>query len=63
MFVGKIAWFELAGHRFEQPSVSFVAPNAPDVERLEGFDGIGMGFMRAFFVVFNYPESKVALLR
>jgi len=43
--------------------VSFVAPNAPDVERLEGFDGIGMGFMRAFFVVFNYPESKVALLR
>lgn len=64
MFMGKIGWFELAGHRFDQPSVSFIPPNTPDVQRLDGFDGIiGVGFMRAFLVVFNYPESKVALLR
>lgn len=63
IFAGKIAWFELAGHRFEKPTVRFNLPNTPGPERLEGLAGIiGQGFMRDFIVVFNYPESKVALL-
>jgi hypothetical protein len=61
---GKIAWFELAGHRFEKPTVRFMLSNTPGTWRPEGLAGIiGQGFMRAFIVVFNYPESKIAFLR
>jgi hypothetical protein len=64
LLVGEIAWFELAGRRFEKPTVGFRLPNRPESEGTEGFAGvIGHGFMREFIVVFNYPESKVALLR
>ncbi|MGE5848809.1 MAG: aspartyl protease family protein [Candidatus Methylomirabilota bacterium] len=59
----KIAWFELAGHRFEEPTVRFELPNTPRT-KLAGLAGIiGQGFLREFTVVFNYPESKIALLR
>jgi Aspartyl protease len=64
ILAGKIAWFELAGHRFEKPTVRFNLPNTPGTKRLEGLAGIiGQGLMREFIVVFNYPESKIALLR
>ncbi len=59
----KIAWFELAGHRFEEPTVQFDLPNTPE-PKLAGVAGtIGRGILREFTVVFNYPESKIALLR
>jgi hypothetical protein len=59
---GRIAWFEFAGHRFEQPLVQFALPNSPHAAptRLAGV--IGRGFLQGFIVVFNYPESKIALL-
>jgi len=64
VFVGKIAWFELAGHRFEQPTVRFGLPNTTETRSTAGLAGIiGQGLMREFIVVFNYPESKIALLR
>jgi hypothetical protein len=64
IFVGKIAWFEWAGHRFEKPTVGFRLPNNPNTTGIEGLAGIiGQGLMREFIVVFNYPESKIALLR
>ncbi len=58
----RIGWVELAGRRFDQPLVS-VAP--ADMRRSfpPGIAGvIGSGLLRAFTVVFNYPEAKVALL-
>ncbi len=59
---GRIAWFEFAGHRFEQPIVQFGLQDEshPSQSRLAGI--IGRGFLREFIVVFNYPESKFALL-
>jgi hypothetical protein len=64
MFAGKIAWFELAGHRFDKPTVRFRLPNTSEAHLPAGLAGIiGQGLMRDFIVVFNYPESKVALWR
>jgi hypothetical protein len=61
---GKLAWFDLAGYRFKEPTVRFMLPNTPQPKRPEGLAGIiGQGLMRAFIVVFNYPESKIAFLR
>ena len=60
---GRLAWFELGRHRFDNVSVTF---RPPSDRRAEGvsFDGVvGEGLLREFVVVFNYPESKVAFLR
>jgi hypothetical protein len=64
MLKGTIAWFEVAGHRFEEPTVRFEPPNTLQMQLPVGLAGIiGQGLMRDFLVVFNYPESKVALVR
>jgi len=64
MWQGAIAWFEAAGHRFEKPTVLFGPPNTLETQLPAGLAGtIGHGLMRDFLVVFNYPESKVALVR
>ena len=58
----RIAGFELAGRRFEQPLVSF-APADMHKSFPTGIAGeIGGGILREFTIVFNYPESKIALL-
>ena len=58
----RIAWFELAGRRFEQPLVTF-APADMHRSFPKGIAGvIGGSVLREFTVVFNYPESKIALL-
>jgi predicted aspartyl protease len=59
----KIAWFELAGRRFEQLVVQF-APSELPKAGLEGVAGIiGRGLLRRFTVIFNYSESRIALLQ
>jgi hypothetical protein len=58
----EIAWFELAGHRFEAPTVNFALSNMPEVSVDEVAGVIGEGFLRRFLVVLNYPEAKIALL-
>ena len=59
---GRIAWFEFAGHRFEQPLVQFGLPTTPHASQTRLAGVIGRGFLREFIVVFNYPASKIALL-
>ncbi len=59
---GIVAWFELAGRRFEKLSVLFDSPDTPDPRHADLAGAIGRGLLRMFTVVFNYPESKVALL-
>ena len=58
--VGEIAWFELAGHRFERPQVLF----ALDAEGVLGKAGtlgnIGVEFLRTFRIVFDYSRSRIA---
>ena len=60
--VTEIAWFELAGHRFERPTVQIAPPDRWE-SALEGIAGIiGYGFLRRFTIVLNYPEAKIAFL-
>jgi hypothetical protein len=59
---GRIAWFEFAGHRFEKPIVQFDLQTGPHASQARLAGVIGRGFLREFVVVFNYPESKIALL-
>jgi len=59
---GRIAWFEFAGRRFETPIVQFDLPTNPSASQARLAGVIGRGFLREFVVVFNYPESKIALL-
>ncbi len=62
VLVTEIAWFELAGHRFEKPLVEILPPDAgwPAPEGVAGI--IGHGFLRRFTIVLNYPEAKIAFL-
>ncbi len=64
VLAAEIAWFELAGHRFEKPRVE-IAPAGVGESALEADAGIGIigsGFLKRFTVVLNYPEAKIAFL-
>jgi hypothetical protein len=63
MMEGTIGWFELGGHRFAHPTISFGPPGS-SMAGSDRFDGIiGTGLLRDFFVVFNYPGASIALVR
>jgi len=60
--VAEIAWFDLAGHRFERPQVLF----ALDADGVLGEAGtlgtIGVEFLRPFRIVFDYSRSRIAFI-
>jgi Aspartyl protease len=56
---GKVAWFELAGHRFANPDAGF---RIAGLSR-EGAAGVvGRAFLSAFEIVFDYPNRRVAFV-
>jgi hypothetical protein len=59
---GELAWFELAGHRFEKPRVSFSrATSGAFLDRYT--DGnIGASFLGAFRLVLDYGQRRIAFL-
>jgi hypothetical protein len=59
---GTIDWFELAGHRFDSPVVSFseATVGAFNDNYLAG--NIGQEFMKPFTVFFDFGGSRVALV-
>ena len=63
-FEGNIAWFELGGHRFQNPIAGFGLPAMdPVTGETLGADGIiGREFLRQFMVVFNYSQRKIAFV-
>jgi hypothetical protein len=60
--MGKVAWFEFAGHRFENPDVVFaVDPQGIfGDEYVEG--NIGVDFLKPFRMVLDFPSTRVAFL-
>jgi Aspartyl protease len=57
---GKIAWFDLAGHRFANPDAGF---RLSGLSR-EGAAGVvGRAFLSAFEIVFDYPNRRVAFVQ
>jgi len=57
---GKLAWFELAGHRFESPEVEFASAGEGAFSDVYSTGNIGAGFLQAFRVVFDYGNKRVA---
>src|SRR5262249_22131262 len=60
---GQIGWFELAGHRFENPGVIFAEADKGALadEYLDG--NLGQQFLQPFRVVFNYPAEQIAFIK
>jgi hypothetical protein len=60
--VGEIEWFEIAGHRFERPTVEFAVPGTGlfDDPYLTG--NLGRVFLLPFRLVLDYPAARIALL-
>lgn len=62
MVFGHIAWFELAGHRFEQPQVIFMANvNGPGADPFSA-GNIGLEFLKPFKLIFDYANHRVAII-
>lgn len=59
--VGSIEWFELAGHRFENPVVLYsLSKFGPLAER--NIDGnLGVEFLKVFRLVLDYRNARMAL--
>jgi hypothetical protein len=60
--VGEIAWFELAGHRFERPQVMFALDRDGVLGESGTLGNIGVEFLRPFRMVFDYSRSRIAFI-
>jgi outer membrane lipoprotein-sorting protein len=60
---GRLAWFELAGTRFESPEVEFAAARQGAFSDAYTAGNIGAGFLREFRIVFDYSNRRVAFER
>lgn len=60
---GKLSWFEIAGHRFIEPEVSFSMAKTGAFTTSHSAGNIGAVFLSRFRMVFNYPERKIALIQ
>jgi hypothetical protein len=60
---GKMAWFELAGQRFEKPDVVFALDRQGPFgdEYLEG--NLGVEFLKPFRIVLDYAHERVVFLK
>src|SRR5262249_38935182 len=61
--LGKLGWFELAGHRFESPDVVFALDREGPLgdDYVEG--NLGVEFLKPFRIVLDYQQERVALVR
>ena len=60
---GAIEWFELAGHRFEQPVVTFGLSDEGAMSGDLSVGTIGLKFLEPFVVVFDYPHKRIAFAK
>jgi hypothetical protein len=60
--IGKIGWFEIAGHRFEGPDAVFALDHQGPLgdAYLEG--NLGVAFLRPFRIVLDYRNERLAFL-
>jgi predicted aspartyl protease len=57
---GTIAWFELAGHRFEKPMVAFALAEKGAFTDRYTLGNIGQDFLAPFRMVLDYPHDRIA---
>ncbi len=59
--VGRIAWFELAGHRFENPQVLFFLGESGPAADAYLTGNIGARFLERFKIILDYRRDRIAL--
>lgn len=59
---GRIAWFELAGHRFENPQVLFFLGESGPTADAYLTGNIGARFLEAFRIILDYRRDRIALI-
>ncbi len=60
---GRAAWFELAGHRFESPTVVFATDRGSGpFQDVVTLGNIGLNFMEPFRIVFDYADGRIAMV-
>ena len=62
-YTGKLEWFELGGHKFVEPTVSFSKGpgDGADLGEVTGGD-IGNGFLSRFTLFIDYPNMRMAFV-
>jgi hypothetical protein len=59
---GNLAWFEVAGHRFNNPQVILVTnANGPGADPFTA-GNLGLEFLKPFRLIFDYANKRVALI-
>lgn len=58
---GRLAWFELAGHRLEDLDVEFASAGEGAFSDVYMAGNIGAGILRNYRIVFDYGNKRVAL--
>lgn len=59
---GTLGWFELGGHRFENPRVTFSAADTGALADEYTLGNLGQGFLKPFRVVLDYPGQRIAFI-
>lgn len=60
--MGELGWFELAGHRFENPRVSFSQAESGAFTDRYTTGNIGQGFLAPFRLVLDYRHDRLAFV-
>jgi len=59
---GRLEWFELAGHRFEKPAVSFSLATTGAFTDVYTTGNIAQEFLAPFRMVLDYPHDRIAFV-
>ncbi len=61
-FYGPLEWFELAGHRFENPKVVFAGGDQGVFTDRVTAGIVGRGFLSVFRLLIDYPGQRIAFI-
>ena len=63
VWAGRLAWFELGGHRFERPRALFARTPFGALADRYTLGNVGAEFLAPFRLVLDYPRARMALVQ
>jgi predicted aspartyl protease len=61
-YTGELAWFELAGQRFERPTVGFATAKVGGLADRYTAGNLGQAFLQPFTLVLDYSNERIAFV-
>jgi len=58
--VGSLEWFEVGGHRLENPMALFLEPHEGALNEAHLDGTFGSGILKDMTIVFDYPHRRIA---